>query len=230
VCFLERPTLAAEPPRVLGCVRCKNPMMAVDVGAGSVVHACATCRALFAPPRAWTRAFAARDVIGDLEARIGMAERASIAPLGSCPLCNRQMDRTRFAATSDVVIDACGGGHGVWLASGDLGRAVDYAAHKARIGENAAVREADAAWMKANNIDPRRHAIEAEEARLRAASSARLSKYAKGGLSGLAVVALVRVLVVILNRSHHPHQKTAGSHDVGAPVSQAGANGAADLR
>lgn len=222
---MARPTLAAEPPRVLGCVRCKNAMMALDVGAGSVVYACGNCRALFVPPRGWSRAFAARDVVGDLESRVGLAAQGAIAPLASCPICTRQMDRTRFAATSEVVIDACVSGHGVSVASGDLGRAVDYAAHKTRIGDHAAAREADAAWMRANNIDPRRHAIESEEARLRAASSARLSRYVKGGGAGIGLIIFIRILFLVLDRNAH-HGKTT----LAPRVESAGAKGAADLR
>jgi Zn-finger nucleic acid-binding protein len=223
---MARPTLAHEPARVLGCVRCKNPMSAIDIGAASVIHACTQCRSMFVPPRGWTRAFSAPDVAANLEQRIGAPARAELLPLASCPVCTRQMDRTRFAATSEVVFDACSEGHGVWLASGDLGRAVDYAAHKARIGVNAAVREADAAWMKANNIDPRRHAIETEETRARAASAARLSKYAKGGGAGVILFVVLRVLLMMLDRQHH--SKTAVTH--GGPVQTAGAQGAADLQ
>jgi Zn-finger nucleic acid-binding protein len=201
-------------------------MVAVDVGAGSVIHACAGCRSLFVPPRGWGRAFAARDVVGDLEARIGLASGGPMPSLASCPICTRQMDRARFAATSEVVIDACSAGHGVSLASGDLGRAVDYAAHKARIGDNAAVREADAAWMRANNVDPRRHAIESEEAHVRAASAARMSRYAKGGGMGIGAVVLIRFLFYILN--HQGHSKPATP--LGPRVETAGAQGAADLR
>jgi Zn-finger nucleic acid-binding protein len=223
---MARPMLAPEPPHVLGCVRCKNPLVAIDVGAGSVVHACLACKALFVPPRGWVRAFSARDVVGDLEARIGVAPRAELGLLASCPVCARQMDRTRFAATSEVVIDACGAGHGVWLASGVLGRAVDYAAHKERIGANAAVREADAAWLRANNVDPRRHAIETEEAYVRAASAARLSKYAKGGGAGIALVILVRLFFFMMDHStHRPSTRSSG-----ARVQAAGTQGAADLQ
>lgn len=226
LCFMPRPTLAPESARVFACVRCKNPMIAIDLGAGSVTHACTSCRSLFVPPRAWARAFSARDVIGDLEARIGAPPRGEVSPLALCPVCTRQMDRTRFAATSDVVLDACSAGHGVSLASGDLGRAVDYAAHKARIGDNAALREADAAWMKANNIDPRRAAIEAEEARIRGESGARMMRYAKGGGVGVGVFIVVRVLVFLVN--HHNHPPKTVTH--GPRVESAGTQGAAKLR
>jgi hypothetical protein len=223
---MPRPTLAPEPAQIFGCVRCKAPMLAVDIGAGSVVHACTTCRSLFAPPRAWSRAFAARDVIGDLEARIGVPSAAAITPLANCPVCNRQMDRARFAATSEVVIDACSAGHGVAVSSGDLGRAVDYAAHKERIGANAAAREADAVWARANGVDPRRQAIANEEAYLRAASAARMSKYAKGGGLGLGAIILIRLFFFVLDHNHSKARTTP----LNSRVSAAGAQGAADLR
>lgn len=226
VCFMPRPTLASEPAQVLGCVRCKNPMVFIEVGAGAVVHACLGCRALFVPPRGWARAFSARDVTGDLEARVGIGAGGAIASLASCPVCHRQMDRARFAATSEVVIDACSGGHGVALSSGDLGRVVDYAAHKERIGANAAAREADAVWAKANGVDPRRQAIENEEAYVRAASAARMSKYAKGGGLGLGAVILIRLFFFVLDHNHHKAKTTS----MGPRVEAAGSQGAADLR
>ena len=71
VCFMPRPTMEAEPAQVLACVRCKNPMSAIDVGAGAGVHACMRCARLFVPPRAGSRAFSGRDGGGDLGRPVG---------------------------------------------------------------------------------------------------------------------------------------------------------------
>ena len=38
----------------------------------------------------------------------------------SCPICERQMERGRFAASSSVVVDVCTV-HGMWLDAGELG-------------------------------------------------------------------------------------------------------------
>lgn len=224
VCILPRPALGPEPAQMLACVRCKSPLAPIDVGAGGAVHACTRCARLFVPPRAWSRAFAARDVVADLETRLGQPPHGEVSPLGACPVCARQMDRARFAATSGVVLDACNANHGVWIANGDLGRAVDYAAHKARIGDEAAVREADAAWMKQNNVDPRAHAIATEEARIRAASATRMALYAKYSAGGIALVVALRLLLGFALRHHQAHASAPQK-----AVATAQANGAAQL-
>jgi hypothetical protein len=237
--------MGAEPTQVLACVRCKNPMSAIDVGAGAIVHACTRCARLFVPPRAWSRAFAARDVVSDLERRLGQPPHGEVAPLGSCPVCARQMDRARFAATSPVVIDACAANHGVFIANGDLGRAVDYAAHKSRIGEHAAVREADAAWQNHQVVVPPQ-VLAAEAARVRASGLSQGKVYAKRSAIAFGLYVVVRVLFALARNHHAPDPKTAAAaaaagaaagqpqdedheQDQGT-VDQAGAQGEAELK
>jgi len=229
--------MAAEPTQILACVRCKNPMSAIDVGAGAVVHACTRCARLFVPPRAWSRAFAARDVVGDLERRLGQPPRGEVAPLGSCPVCTKQMDRARFAATSPIVLDACAANHGVYIANGDLGRAVDYAAHKSRIGEHAAVREADAAWQNHQVVVPPQ-VLAAEAARVRASGLERGKAYAMRSALAVGLYIVIRI-VLALTRGHHANDAKAGTAPTATvaeeqqeqdTVDQAGAQGEAELK
>jgi Zn-finger nucleic acid-binding protein len=181
-------------------------MDAVDfhTSPGSVVHVCMPCGSMFVPPRAWSLAFEARDVVAALEVRVAHLATASAASFLSCPTCGQEMDRTRFSATSDVVIDACPAGHGLWLESGELGRAIDYADHKDLVGEAAAIGEADAARereLRAENTKSLSVVVD-EEQRL-AAKRARPGQASPGQVAlGLAVVILLGVLASRWVRTH----------------------------
>jgi Zn-finger nucleic acid-binding protein len=182
-------------------------MRVVPLDGGGVVHVCEACRAMFVLPRAWSRAFDARDVVSDLEARFAMRSeggRGDVNPLATCPICGREMDRARFAATSDVVLDACPQGHGVWLDAGALGRAIDYAEHKARIGALAAIDEADAASQReeARAREARAGAVLAEEVKMQKRAKPR--RVAAGSLVALLVIAAFVVSALRACRSPHP--------------------------
>ena len=53
------------------------------------------------------------------------------------------MERARFAASSDVVIDVCPLGHGIWLDAGELGRVLAYAKYLQTEGAAASARDAE---------------------------------------------------------------------------------------
>ncbi len=42
------------------------------------------------------------------------------APPGPCPFCEQPMERREYGYFSQVIIDACPRGHGVWLDAGEL--------------------------------------------------------------------------------------------------------------
>src|SRR5690606_13069367 len=109
---------------------------------------CVRCHGIFAPARAWSRFWRAPESGLDLEGRFPSGRAVPLTPLVACPVCRSEMERARFSATSDVVVDVCARGHGIWLDAGELGRVLAYAEHKARIGDAAAQREADLEWMK----------------------------------------------------------------------------------
>jgi uncharacterized protein len=43
-----------------------------------------------------------------------------------CPICGKLMQKSRYAVTSDIVIDSCQQGCGVWLDKGEILRIADY--------------------------------------------------------------------------------------------------------
>lgn len=165
-CMVARPSLAEPPPRAFACPRCAKALIAVDIGAGATIHACVACRSTFYPARAWARLFDERALAAEIEARFprGQAEQG-IRPFVRCPFCPREMERVRFAATSDIVIDACEGGDGIWLYNGALTRILAHADYRGRVGVEAAIEAADDAWFRANGID--RAAYEAHNERMR---------------------------------------------------------------
>lgn len=79
-----------------------------------------------------------------------------------CSTCGREMERARFAATSDVVIDVCVLGHGIWLDAGELGRVLAYANYL----------ETDGAVQRAQDADLERR-IAYEKSRVEAERAAR---------------------------------------------------------
>jgi Zn-finger nucleic acid-binding protein len=164
-CLVERPALHSESARTLRCPRCVEPLVAMHVGGGAHADVCTRCHGILASPRAWSRLWRVPEAAADLERRFpSRAKGPSLTPLVSCPTCRSEMemDRARFAATSDVVIDVCARGHGIWLDAGELGRVLAYADHKARIGDEAAQREAEETWMRAHRSEEieRRIALE----------------------------------------------------------------------
>jgi Zn-finger nucleic acid-binding protein len=46
----------------------------------------------------------------------------------ACPICGKLMQKFRYAVTSDIVIDSCREGCGVWLDKGEIIRIADYLA------------------------------------------------------------------------------------------------------
>lgn len=126
------------------------PLVTVELGHGVRAHGCTSCRWTFLPPRAWTRIFDDPGLAATIERHVPVPTILveGVLPLLSCPTCGTEMDRARFAATSNIVIDTCRLLHGVWLDTGDIAKVLAYAEHKARIGEKAAVREAEDEWVR----------------------------------------------------------------------------------
>lgn len=137
------PAIADLPIRP-ECPRCRGRLLAVAIDAsGAVLHACAACRGLFVPPRAWCALVARPDLANDVEQRLPAAGMppGELVKLLDCPACGKQMERGRFAASSSVVIDVCEASHGVWLDGGELGGIVRHAWQRAAVGADAALRE-----------------------------------------------------------------------------------------
>ena len=119
-----------------------------------------------------------------------------------CPGCSREMERGRFGASSNVVIDVCLT-HGVWLDSGEVVAVADHAALRARVGVNAARQASEATDWR--GYDPGRAAVEAE-ASLRAS----VARSRKKKASGAGFLLLILFLALRLWFSF-------GRHGSGAP-------------
>ncbi len=137
-------SLPGDEHRGLACPRCTAPLTEVGVDPTTSVHVCPDCRGLFVTARAWHLLIGRADLVDALAARL---PTKSDAPpdvrLLSCPVCALEMERMRFAATSDVVIDVCARQHGTWLDAGELSATTAYAQHRRSIGVEAAIAEAD---------------------------------------------------------------------------------------
>lgn len=56
----------------------------------------------------------------DLGANAYQFVRDAARPPIACPQCGREMEQREYARVSQVLIDACPDGHGVWLDRGEL--------------------------------------------------------------------------------------------------------------
>jgi Zn-finger nucleic acid-binding protein len=140
---VPNPAIAEPPPRP-ECPRCRGRLLAIGIDAsGAILHACSACRGLFVPPRAWCALVARPDLANDVERRLPAAGMppGELVKLLDCPACGKQMERGRFAASSNVVIDVCVASHGVWLDGGELGGIVRHASQRAAVGAEAFARE-----------------------------------------------------------------------------------------
>lgn len=107
-----------------------------------------------------------------------------------CPACAQQMERGRFGASSNIVIDVCVA-HGIWLDSGEVLAVADHAALRARIGVQAARRATDAA--ESGPYDATGNALQAEATLRAAEAAARTKKVGRTGLLVLLALIALRV-------------------------------------
>ena len=66
---------------------------------------------------------------------IGMAfemARQEARPPGPCPVCGEELSRREYAYTSQVMIESCPRGHGLWLDEGELRRLEQFFARQQR--------------------------------------------------------------------------------------------------
>jgi Zn-finger nucleic acid-binding protein len=162
-CLVERPLLTNEVYLARHCPRCVEALVGMPVGGGAHAEVCTRCHGIFASPRAWARFWRAPDAASELERRFPVPERgASLMAFVHCATCKREMERARFANTSDVVIDVCSLGHGIWLDAGELGRVLAYAKYLETEGREKHARDAE--------LDSR---IEYEKSRVDAERAAR---------------------------------------------------------
>lgn len=109
------------------CPRCRKTLTEVEVGA----------------QQAWVCQSCDGALIGDLEALLSLSEeqlrssplleclfsdhpQQNLLPEIWCPTCQEKMNREFYAQTSQVEVDRCPAGHGVWLDDGELARIYDF--------------------------------------------------------------------------------------------------------
>ncbi len=139
----------------------------------------------------------------------------------SCPACSREMERGRFGASSNIVIDVCLT-HGIWLDSGEVVAVADHAALRARVGVSAARQASEATDWR--GYDPNRAAVEAEASLLSSVARSRNKKRATG--AGFFLLLMFLALRLWF---------TFGRHSSGAPpeinaAGQSAASAATELQ
>ncbi len=172
-CSVPVPPRDASARPTSGCPRCGCALAALALEPGTFVFACASCRGVLVPPRAWARLGEQPELARAIDPRPG----APAARLGllACPTCRGEMERGCFAATSDVIVDVCPRGHGLWLDACELGAVLAYADHRAKVGVKATMQEAERNWDRA--VARPAHvqmAIELESAKIKADSAQRM--------------------------------------------------------
>jgi Zn-finger nucleic acid-binding protein len=136
-CSIALPDPRAPEPEADGkkCPRCAAQVLEplpLNAVTGSACHQCGHCHGLLVTARSWC------ELVSNPGAAIAFAERmparkappAELLAMLACPVCARQMERGRFAASSDVVVDVCTM-HGMWLDAGELVDVVKHASHRA---------------------------------------------------------------------------------------------------
>jgi len=125
----------------IGCPRCARPLSPLGFDGGTLLR-CELCSGAFVTAFDWaglievaTHGIAA--VLGQLvppPPGLGPSS-AELTKLVPCPVCALEMDRFRFAALTNHVVDACSR-HGLWFDGGELVGAVQYVkAREARGGQ-----------------------------------------------------------------------------------------------
>ncbi len=148
-CGIATPDFRAPDPSSAAalCPRCAtaplSPFAVPGAGPGITCSACSRCHGIFVTARSWCTLVATPDLAKALEAALPARAAAPSELLGllACPVCRREMERGRFAASSNVVVDVCTM-HGMWLDAGELGDVVRHASLRSRGGTPVALGEA----------------------------------------------------------------------------------------
>ncbi len=135
--------LPSAEPRGASCPRCRVALAATSAGV-AVAHQCPRCRGIFLSARAWCALLSIPDrapLLAESVDRTPGPPGAALVETVTCPACVRPMERGRFAAGSDVVIDVCERQHGLWLDAGELVGLLGFVARRREVGAQGAERE-----------------------------------------------------------------------------------------
>lgn len=106
------------------CPRCGVALAPIPFGAGAVLR-CPGCAGSLVTPADWGELLEDQDAEREVVARMvppppgNVLRDGALAMLVRCPVCRREMDRFRFAALSDIAVDACAE-HGLWFDAKEL--------------------------------------------------------------------------------------------------------------
>jgi Zn-finger nucleic acid-binding protein len=109
---------------VAACPRCATLLRPIGFEGGAVLR-CPECAGALVTPADWSALIedepARTKVLAEMVPPLpGHAlPEESLRAFVRCPLCRRQMDRYRFAALTDITVDACGE-HGIWFDAREL--------------------------------------------------------------------------------------------------------------
>jgi Zn-finger nucleic acid-binding protein len=188
--------LVDEARREMKCPRCAVPLATIGLAHdGALAHGCARCRGVFVPPRAWNAIVDDPGLTRIVEARlpkVAAQTGAAVVPLLACPSCKKQMERARFSATSEVVIDVCIM-HGMWLDGDELAATIAYAERRAKMSDVAAQAESEQKWAQATGRDPAVVAVELERARIKAESAQRMWKAKRAAMIAAGLFLALRL-------------------------------------
>ncbi len=191
-CLVTIPRPTPDVAATYPCPRCTTPLLAVGIAPSANIHACRGCHGIFVGPRAWCTLVArpelARAITSRLPARD--APPSELVRLLRCPACPKEMERGRFGASSNIVIDVCVA-HGIWLDSGEVVSVADHAALRARVGVPAARRATNAA--ESGPYDGNLAAMQAEATMAAASIASRRQTVKRTGLIVFLALAALRV-------------------------------------
>jgi Zn-finger nucleic acid-binding protein len=172
------------------------------------VHACDVCGGIYAPARGWCLLAEEPDVAARIRARMQepkMARRALLDFL-RCPGCGGQMERGRFAATTDIVVDVCAL-HGIWLDAGDLDALVNVTSEPER---QRLIDEQMESLARQQQVT---YAISSESHRIRGESLQRMYSWkvalAVGVVLVLAMLGLASAKREVHDQAEHPRAAVA---------------------
>lgn len=111
------------------CPRCNEELRTVTV-AGVAVDVCDKCEGVwFDQGELQSLLEKAEDLKASELNRSWEGELRKEAPTGgtiNCPKCGREMDRYRYCYSSEIFVDGCGQGCGLWLDDTELRQIVSY--------------------------------------------------------------------------------------------------------
>jgi Zn-finger nucleic acid-binding protein len=119
------------------CPRCRKPLQIVKLG-GVNVDLCRVCEGIWFDKEELARVFEGTQ--GDLKGTDAAAswqgqkrggEEAGRHEL-SCPRCTARLARYRYGATTEILIDGCEQGCGVWVDDGEIRRIFEHIAESQR--------------------------------------------------------------------------------------------------